>query len=234
MKYKGTFKRREKKYRLTREQHDILLSRLSEYMEEDEYGVHTICSIYYETDNFQIIRNSLQKPPYKEKLRLRSYGVQDADQPVYMELKKKFKGTVYKRRVAVNQEDAFRYLEGNIPEDGCQILREIDWFLNFYNPKPCAFVACERRALFSRENSELRVTFDYDIRCRDRFLDFSHGTSGDRIMHDGEVLMEIKIPGAMPVWLSKILNALKIYPVSFSKYGEYYKQYLLEGMSYAG
>lgn len=137
--YQDVFARYEKKYKLTLSQYAALRRWLQDRMEVDSYGLHTICNIYYDTPDFQLIRTSLEKPVYKEKLRLRSYGVPGGDTPVFVELKKKLDGVVYKRRVSLPLREAKRYLayEGR-PDLDCQILREIDWALARYplEPKP--------------------------------------------------------------------------------------------------
>jgi len=229
MGFQGTFKRFEKKYLVTEAQFQALLARFEPYMAQDDYGLHTICNIYYDTEDFRLIRNSIRKPVYKEKLRLRSYGVAGADSPDYLELKKKVQGTVFKRRAQAALADAMCYMDGGIPSDASQILREIAWFLRFYHPQPRVYIAYERLAMFGKEDSELRITFDAGIRCRTTGLDLTKGTQGEPIMGEGLRLMEIKIPGAMPIWMCKLFTELRLYPCSFSKYGEYYKQYIAGG-----
>lgn len=164
---------------------------------------------------------SLEKPVYKEKLRLRSYGIPKAKDPVFLELKKKYKGIVYKRRIALSLE-AFQM--GVFPEG--QIPQEIAWFMQMYhNPEPVVYLAYDREAFSGSQDTGLRVTFDRNIRWRDHLLDLSKGCWGMPLLGN-EVLMEIKIPGAMPLWMCTIFSQLKIYPVSFSKYGTYYRDCL--------
>lgn len=229
------FKRYEKKYRISGTQYQEILERLSDKMVRDEYGLHTINNIYYDTDNFALIRASIEKPVYKEKLRLRSYGTPKDGDKVFVELKKKFKGVVYKRRIALPLMDANRYLiQGRKPEVNSQIFQEIDWFVNRYQPQPKVFIGYDRLALIGSEDSALRVTFDQNIRYRTTSLDLAKGTFGAPLISPGEFLMELKIPGVMPLWLSHALNDLKIYPTSFSKIGACYKDYLLPEFNQKG
>lgn len=236
-----TFKRIEKKYRLTAGQQEDLLRALAGRMCPDAYGLHTIGNLYFDTEDFQIIRASIQKPVYKEKLRLRSYGTPKEQSTVFMELKKKFKGVVYKRRVSMRLPSAMAFIEqGQTPllragTTDAQVLREIDWFQKTYRqPIPRAMIAYERIALFSETEPELRVTFDSNIRFRDTQLDLSRGTWGASLMGKDELLMEIKIPGVTPLWLSDILSSRGIFPTSYSKYGTAYADHILPKLCLEG
>ncbi|HKM22546.1 MAG TPA: polyphosphate polymerase domain-containing protein [Lachnospiraceae bacterium] len=221
------FERYEKKYLLNRAQYENLLVFLKQYMKQDQYGLHTICNIYYDTASYDLIRHSLEKPIYKEKFRVRSYGRADKTRPVFLELKKKYKGVVYKRRVAMTFAEAEAYLlQNKSPKNPEQILREIDWFLNLNDVAPKIFIAYDRIALFCETNPNLRITFDHNIRFRDYDLDLSKGTYGRELIDKKMYLMELKIEHAVPLWLSNYLTKEQIYPTSFSKYGTCYKEYL--------
>ena len=213
-----TFKRYEKKYLLSPQQYRTVRQGIQERMQLDQYGLYTICSIYFDTDNFQLIRSSLEKPVYKEKLRLRSYGVpEDAQSPVFLELKKKYKGVVYKRRVDMQLDECREYLFAGVLEHPA------------VDAAGKVFLAYDRMAFFSPEEEELRITFDQNIRWRDTQLSLSDGDWGYPLLQDAladHVLMEIKIPGAMPLWLSCLLDEAAVFPTSFSKYGYCYKNYL--------
>lgn len=227
-----SFKRFEKKYFLTPEQYRALAEGMEPYMKADQYGRYTICNIYYDTDSFQLIRTSLESPVYKEKLRLRSYGVPTDGQPVFVEIKKKFDHVVYKRRAVMPCAQAVDYLAGaERPGQEDQICHEIDWFLRTYRPSPKVFIAYDRTALAGVDNSELRVTFDTNLRWRDRDLDLRLGDQGSPILSDGRILMEVKIPGTAPVWLARLLSRTGVFPTSFSKYGACYQRNLLARMA---
>lgn len=219
------FERYEKKYLLTHEQEEQFLKAIEGKMILDQYGEHTICNIYFDDDNFELIRESLEKPLYKEKLRLRTYGVpKSTDHQAFVEIKKKYKGVVYKRRIPLKLREAEDYLYNGIrPKKDSQILREIDWFLKIHAPvKPKVVLTYVRRAFYGAENPDFRMTIDRDITCRYDDLHLTSGVHGDKLLKDGQSLLEIKIPGVMPLWMSKILSELKIYPASYSKYGTYY------------
>lgn len=225
--YQSDFKRYEKKYLLSSQQYGQLKWLMSSQMEPDRFGTHTISNIYYDTDNYALIRASIEKPVYKEKLRVRSYGIPKKEDPVFVEIKKKFKGVVYKRRVQMPQGEAAEFLyRGATGLETSQIVKEIQWFQIRYHPEPKVMIAYERTAYFGKENSEIRITFDQNIRFRDYELDLCKGHYGQPLIESGQVLMEIKIPGVMPLWLSQILAQLAIYPTSFSKYGNCYKNHL--------
>lgn len=227
---KTVFERTEKKYRLSAQQYEQLLAVLLEHMKIDKYGETTICSVYYDDHCDRMIRTSIQRPVYKEKLRLRAYGIPDKDTVVYVELKKKFKGVVYKRRAGMKLCDAEAYLSGGDPPgERTQIINEITWVRDFYKPTPHVYIAYDRIALESEKDPQLRVTFDSRIRARSTDLSLAAGDHGQLLIPEGERLMEIKAPGAMPIWLCELLSELKIYPSRFSKYGTYY-QMLTEKM----
>ena len=232
---KFTFKRFEKKYLLSAEQFDALWDRLAPYLEPDEYPSSTVCSIYYDTDDYSLIRHSIDAPVYKEKLRLRSYNVPRPGDPVFVELKKKFKGVVYKRRISLPEAEAVRWLDrGTPPAEDSQMIREIAWFLHSVRPRAKVFLACDRLAYRAKEDPELRITFDRDIRWRETELDLCAGDGGELLLQPGQVLMEIKIPGAAPLWLAHLLSQLSLFPTSFSKYGTCYKEHILHEYVFGG
>ncbi len=225
----NNFKRVEKKYLLTAEQYEKLLPVLKSHMIPDRYSNYTISNIYFDTEDFLLIRESLNKPDYKEKLRLRAYGVPEEDTVVFAELKKKYKGVVYKRRIELTMAEARKYFyKGEYPETDSQILREIDYTKNHLDLKARVYIAYEREAYSGSECSDLRVTFDRNIRGRDIRLDLTEGDSGRRLLDENEILMEVKIPGAVPMWMAGIFSELSVYMTSYSKYGEYYQRYLAE------
>lgn len=228
LKIQSCFQRFEKKYLLTPAQYDVLMEGMGPYMQPDEYGRYTICNIYYDTENFELIRTSLDKPVYKEKLRVRSYGVPKDGDNVFVELKKKFSGEVYKRRVVMEVSEAMDYLSGRAhPDEEGQICHEIDWFMKSYDPEPKAFIAYDREALTGTEDSELRITFDTHLRWRRDRLDLRDGDRGELLLPEDEILMEIKIPGASPVWLGHLLSETGVFPTSVSKYGICYRDHLM-------
>lgn len=219
-----TFQRIEKKYLLNSTQYERLLEKINPHMEMDQYGRHTICNIYYDTKQYDLIRTSIEKPPYKEKLRLRSYGVPGMQDRVFLEIKKKWDGVVYKRRIPMKLKEAENYLENGRPMPGNgQIECEIDYFVKFYQPEPKMYIAYDREAYFGKEDESLRITFDQNIRSRQNGLKLELGDEGEPLLEEGQRLMEIKISQAFPMWLAAILSELEIYPTSFSKYGNIYK-----------
>lgn len=220
------FKRVEKKYIVTDKQADELIKRMKGKMEADQYGLTTICNIYYDTPDHQLIRTSMEKPVYKEKLRIRSYGIPDKDSKVFVELKKKYKGVVYKRRVDMSLIDSYEFVNfGVAPGKNLQIEKEIMYFLKFYRDVgPAMYLSYDRIAFAGVGNPDLRITFDGNITYREEETRLEKGVWGEKLLDEHTRIMEIKIPGSMPMWLSGLLDELKIYPGSFSKYGEAYKR----------
>ena len=223
--YQAVFQRKEVKYLLNSVQLQTLMPILRLHMEPDVFPHSSIGNLYYDTPDYRLIRRSLEKPEYKEKLRLRSYGVPGSDSPVFPEIKKKAGGIVYKRRVSMGCEDAMDYLGGRCPGPEGQIFRELDWMLSAYPElAPRVFLSYERDSWRGSDEPELRLTLDRDIFYRTYDLDLRWGFRGTPILFPDQTLMEIKIPGAAPMWLSHALSENGIFPVSFSKYGESYKQ----------
>ena len=220
------FKRYEKKYLLTHAQYENVKLGMAAYMRPDEHPFYSISNIYYDTDSYDIIRASLDKPVYKEKLRMRSYGTPSSGDAVFVEIKKKYDGVVYKRRITMAMMEAAEYLDEKGHGDGSQISREIDYFLQYYRPVPKVFIAYEREAYAAREGSDVRITFDTDLRARSVDVDLRLGDYGDFLLDEDQYLMEIKIPGAAPLWLARLLSENRIFPISFSKNGMYYKKYI--------
>ena len=180
---------------------------------------------YYDTPDSLLIRRSLDKPLYKEKLRLRSYGIPSMDTTVYLEIKKKYEGIVNKRRIALPLREAYAYLERGIrPERDSQILREMDAFLARYPLERGLYLAYDRIALFGTEDPEFRVTFDTRIRSRRSDIGLEAGDRGTLLLPEDMVLMESKFLGAAPLWFVELLADLRIYPASFSKYGSVYQR----------
>lgn len=222
-----SFQRYEKKYLITPLQQKRICAAARDYMKEDAYGRYTICNIYYDTPDWSLIRASLEKPVYKEKLRVRSYGTPALHDNVFVEIKKKYDGVVYKRRAVMEAGLAEDYLAGGAPASpGGQIGREIDWFQRFYRTAPQVFIGYERMALAGIEDPELRITFDTNLRWRDTGLDLCLGDHGERLLPGDQILMEIKIPGAAPFWLSRMLSEVQAFPISFSKYGTCYQNFI--------
>ena len=215
------FQRVEKKYMLTKEQYESLIEAIAPYMEVDKYGETEIRNIYFDNTDDELIETSLRKPTYKEKLRLRSYGTPDGDSTVFFEIKKKYRGIVYKRRVSMTLDEAYEYieggklpsyLEGNIPA-------EIDYMMRRYRLSPKAFISYRRVAWAGRDNPDLRITFDRDITSRYDDTRLESESDGHKVLGSDTYLMEIKIPGAMPLWLAHALSERGIFSHSFSKFG---------------
>ncbi len=218
------FKRTEMKYMLTREQQRIVLDAMKEHMVPDEYGRSTILSLYLDTPDHLLIRRSLEHPIYKEKLRMRSYGVASEETKIFVELKKKYDSIVYKRRVGMTEAQAITYLQtGQVPKDS-QIVHEINYCLQHYDHiQPAMMLSYEREAYYDKDDHEFRMTFDDNILWREDHLSLCDGVYGTPILDDNHVLMEVKTANAIPLWLVKVLSENHIYKTTFSKYGTAYR-----------
>lgn len=231
-----SFKRYEQKFMITTEQAMALLPLIAEHMTPDKYckdgQLYTIYNIYYDTEQNEVIRRSISKPYYKEKLRLRSYTANlEPDSKVFLELKKKIGKIVNKRRVVLTYREATDFIEkGIVPKKNDfmskQVVSEIEYFLSHNKVKPAAYISYRRMAFFDRDDPTFRLTLDSDILTRRDNLDLSSERYGNPLIGENQRLMEIKVSGAYPIWLVHALSALKIYKTSFSKYGTEYKNFI--------
>ncbi len=229
MKYQTVFKRYEIKYMLTLAQKEKILAAMEPYMSIDQYGRDTIRNIYFDTDDYRLIRHSIEKPMYKEKLRVRCYRKAKAESLVYVELKKKYDRVVYKRRIPMMEQEAMDWLcEGKaVAHREKQISEEIEYFMQYYqNLKPKVYLSYEREAYYAKDGSDFRVTFDDTILCREDKLSLREETGGISILDEGYVLMELKCSGGIPLWMTHVLTEQHVYKTSFSKYGTFYTNYI--------
>ena len=220
------FDRVEKKYILNKNQFETIKKILKKHMNTDPYhdDEYTISSIYLDTDNFDLIRTSLEKPIYKEKVRLRSYGVPSLDTKVFLEIKKKYNGHGNKRRIGLKLKDAYEFIEGKIEIDS-QKGKELKYTINHYNLKPKIYIAYDRLAF---QDNEFRVTLDRNVRSRIEDIKLEDGDAG-KLLDKDTFIMEAKAINAYPTWFIELLNEYKLYPCSFSKYGSIYKKLKKEG-----
>lgn len=227
------FRRRELKFIITQSQRDALQRLLEEKMVPDKYGRKTICNLYYDTPDFRLIRRSLEKPVYKEKLRLRSYGRIEPGVDVFLEMKKKYKGIVYKRRVRVSQEEAMAFMERRAPlPNDSQIARELVYFRDFYkNLEPRVYLCYEREAWYDPLDGGFRMTLDRNIRYRTTDFDLRSSYDGQTLLSPEMSLLEVKASGGIPLWLTEHLSSQHIHKQSFSKYGTAYMEMLQEKLS---
>ena len=224
MPYQTVFKRYELKYMLTLEQKEKILKAMEEHMALDKYGRTVIRNIYFDTDNYRLIRRSIEKPTYKEKLRIRSYAQAEPNSPVFVELKKKYKHVVYKRRISMPEVKAMEWIcNKQHHREETQISEEIEYFVDYYGDlHPTVFLSYEREAYYSMDGSDFRVTFDDHILCRQADMSLEYEVWGTPILEEGKVLMEIKCSGGIPLWMTRVLSEEHIYKTSFSKYGTAY------------
>lgn len=229
------FNRYEHKYLLNTAEFGVIRKTVEQHMDSDPYNIggkpYTITNIYYDTADDYLIRNSLGKPMYKEKLRLRAYGVPKITDTVYLEIKKKAFGIVNKRRTAMKLGEAYEFIKiGEMPNIGeymnKQVVRELEDFLTRYKVEPKLYLAYDRIAYFEKNNPDLRISFDTNIRSRRSAVALEYGDFGDSLINCGQYLMEIKTSKAKPLWLTSILTELGIRRTSFSKYGTEYKHSL--------
>lgn len=231
------FNRYEKKYLMDTETFRWLSEKLREHMKPDKFNkdgrLYNIANIYYDTPDDALIRASIEKPVYKEKLRLRSYGVPGLCDEVFLEIKKKYKGMVNKRRTRLKLKEAYALLNNGITPDDApyinkQVLEEIKYFLKAYSLVPKVYLTYDRMAFFDREDDDFRVTFDTNIRTRRSSVGLEKGNQGELLIGNDIWLMEVKSSKAIPLWFTRLLEEKDIKAVSFSKYGTEYKKQLIE------
>ena len=225
-------KRYELKYIITAEQEAFFRERLQGHMQVDKFGLTSIASLYYDTPDYRLINASIEKPLFKEKIRLRSYGLATDTSPVFLELKRKAYGIVYKRRVQSTVPLVKKFFdgEGEICAGG-QINHELTYFRNRYeNLSPACLIIYDRTAFFEPDG-DLRLTIDGTPRYRVEDLDLRVSMEGIPLLPEGCSVLEIKVQEAMPLWLVEILNEGKIYKASFSKYGTAYAKQLVSALA---
>ena len=221
MAYQMTFKRYELKYLLNKKEKEEILLAMKPHMKLDDYGRTVIRNIYFDTENFRLIRRSLEKPVYKEKLRIRSYKPVQITDPVFVEIKKKYKSVVYKRRLLLPEKTVMESFRTGEPLPVCsQIGDEIQYFREYYkNLQPSVFLSYEREAFHSLDGSDFRVTFDENILYRRNDISLGSEIYGHPLLGKQQTLMEIKTSGGIPLWMSETLTKHHLYTTSFSKYG---------------
>ena len=232
MAYQMTFKRYELKYLLNKKEKEEILLAMKPYMKLDDYGRTVIRNIYFDTENFRLIRRSLEKPVYKEKLRIRSYKPVQITDPVFVEIKKKYKSVVYKRRLLLPEKTVMESFRTGEPLPVCsQIGDEIQYFREYYkNLQPSVFLSYEREAFYSLDGSDFRVTFDEHILYRRNDISLGSEIYGHPLLGKQQTLMEIKTSGGIPLWMSETLTKHHLYKTSFSKYGSAYQRMMEAAM----
>lgn len=226
--YLNVFKRVEEKYLLTKEEKNKFFDKIKDYLEKDEFFESKVCNIYFDTNNKDLVIHSLEKPIYKDKVRLRSYNVPTLNDSVFLEIKNKYKGIVGKRRIKIKLKDFYEYYEKGIIKNNSQIMQEIDYLFKYYQLKPSLYIAYDRKSYRGCEDNNLRITIDSNLRSRKEDLRLELGDAGKKYFDKEYYIMEIKTLNAFPLWLVKCLSELKIYPTSLSKYGSIYKKENLE------
>ncbi len=218
----NVFKRYELKYIINAEQRAAVMTEVLKRMTPDIHGASTVRNMYFDTPDRRLIRNSIDKPIYKEKFRIRGYSTADDQTDVFAEIKKKYKSVVYKRRIDIKWKQAKELCENGGLIEKTQIAREIDYFFKIYNPlRPAMFIFYDREAFYE---NEFKATFDENIQYRDYDISLDIPPGGKPVLPEGYTLMELKTPEALPLWMTEILTKNKIYKTSFSKYGEAYKK----------
>ena len=219
----SVMKRYELKYYLSKDQLDYFINKINNHMKVDKYGVTSIASIYFDTPDFRLINKSMEKPNYKEKLRLRSYGLANENSPTFLEIKRKCEGIVYKRRISLLESEVEELLYSKESRKKDQISREIEAFLeNYQNLEPKYLIIYDRVAYY-QDNGDLRITIDMNPRYRTNDLNLHTSMEGVSLLDDGGAILEVKVQHSIPLWLTAMLSEGKIYQTSFSKVGTAHK-----------
>lgn len=221
------FRRREQKYLITKAQYAALIEKLSPHMRPDKFGIdgrYTVISLYFENTDRKIYFETKNKLKYRQKLRLRVYNQADLSSTAFFEVKQKHKKVVNKRRMQIQLSEAYRYLESADPDldsfktSNPQVLREIDYFRKTYGLEPEMVVSYDRHALHHKEDADLRMTFDFNLRCRKDDLRLENGSHGDLFIDENLVVLEVKVNDSVPLWLTRILSKVECEQRSASKF----------------
>ncbi len=235
MKDQQIFDRVEKKYLIDEKQKEGLLKIITERMQPDDYFRSEIFNIYFDTDQFDLIIQSIEQPMFKEKLRARSYGGFDK---VFFEIKTKLSGgennVGYKRRIKISKKDYQKIVKNGEKitkftkndaknAKNTRIAEEIDYLITHFGLKPQILIFYERESYQGDEG--LRITFDENLKYRTENLNLTKRRSDKHFFDDTKnIIMEIKAHEVLPLWLVKALSAEKVYPQQFSKVGKIYQQ----------
>lgn len=212
----------EIKYLLNKCDYNLLINKMKDFLVKDKYFKETIYNIYFDSDDYILINRSLDKPIYKEKIRMRSYDKTNDSTNIFLEIKKKYIKNSNKRRVVISYKDYLDYINyGIIPKCDKQIMNEIDYCFKRYKLKPKIKILYDRLAYCLKGDDTFRITFDTNIRYSNDNMDFNND---DNILFMSDYIMEIKTFSGIPLWLNKILNNLDIYPTSYSKVGKIYEE----------
>lgn len=212
----------EIKYLLNKCDYNLLINKMKDFLVKDKYFKETIYNIYFDSDDYILINRSLDKPIYKEKIRMRSYDKTNDSTNIFLEIKKKYIKNSNKRRVVISYKDYLDYINyGIIPKCDKQIMNEIDYCFKRYKLKPKIKILYDRLAYSLKGDDTFRITFDTNIRYSNDNMDFNND---DNILFMSDYIMEIKTFSGIPLWLNKILNNLDIYPTSYSKVGKIYEE----------
>lgn len=218
------FRRVETKYILTSEEKNILLNKIKPYIEKDMYFKSSISNLYFDNENNDLIVESLEKPIYKEKIRLRTYNTPSMEDKVFLEIKFKNGGIVGKRRIELKLKEYYDFINnGNYDKDN-QIMKELVYHIKHFNIYPKICLSYDRESYKGIYDNGLRITFDSNLRSRRNDLKLESGSYGEKFFDDDRYIMEIKSLESLPLWFTSVLSELKIYPESFSKYGSIYRK----------
>lgn len=228
--YDKNFQRIEEKYLITGNQKKDLLSKIKEFITKDKFFESEIHNIYFDTINNDLIINSLDKPVFKDKIRIRSYGIPNLEDDIFLELKTKYKGVVGKRRSKIKLKDYYQYLNSGKFNNEDQILTEIDYYFKYYKLKPTIYIAYDRKSYKGKYDNDLRITFDTNLRSTRENLEFTNAKNMTNYFEEDKYIMEIKTIGALPLWFARTLSEMNIMPTSFSKYGKIYEKEKLKEM----
>lgn len=232
-----SFKRYERKYLVSKSKAQDFLSLVSDRLSFDAFCVggrkYRIYNIYFDTDDFAVIRESVSKPAFKEKARFRAYDNYAETGMGFLEIKRKIRGVVVKRRIALSEPDALRFVStGVLPPDlDGQMARELKWYFDCNDVGPRAYISYDRMAFFCTDDKNIRVTFDDNILYRTHDVSVLAGDDGQSLLPSDICILELKFAEAMPVWMASALSECEIYPHSFSKYGNVYKQLMTNNFS---
>ena len=230
MNTKKYFVRKERKYLLNNQQFVVMHDFITKKMDKDEYFVSHIYTLYFDTEDYDLVNASLMADDYKYKVRLRSYN--DGADRLFFEIKSKLNGVTYKRRVQLTNDELQRYLGGEAIQPSDQVMKEIDHLYQKLDLSPKIFIAYDRLA-YRDPNSDLRITFDTNLRSRNQDLDITNTDDCQQFFDDQTFIMEVKSKDGMSLWLTSFLTASQIFPNSFSKYGKIYTRNQQRSLSHA-
>lgn len=218
-------------YKLSYAQYSQLRKRSYPHLVEEYEGIHELSSLYFDTPDFELMREVQEEGAYQELFRMRTDALLMKESLVAMEIVKQFNGRKSLRSVLipyVNAQSFLRNYRKHVLKVGveAQISREIEYLVSGRNLVPKVVISSDRISVVSTKKGRLEMDFDFNIRWRTADLDLKKGNVGEFVDPTLNVLMTVKSEGNHPQWFRELVEELNLCESSFSSLMVTYKEQL--------